>query len=239
MKDLLKVGIVIADEDEYAPLRNMVDSLGAERKDFYTREGHCFTFEKEGRKIAVHTLLCGIGMVNAAAAATFLAGEGCDIIINSGLSGGISGIARGQIMVGTRYIEHDFDLTPLGYPMCKKPLQEYIYSADKAMLDIFAELWPDIKQGVAVSGDSFISDEGKKNFLKSEFDAMSCDMESAAVAYVCSLANIRYIALRRISDDAGNDAVSSYTDMNDMREAVLVELICDTVKQFFNYSVLW
>ncbi len=239
MKDLLKIGYVVADEDEYAPLRNMTQTLMAQRSDFFGREGHKFSFKNGGRTIEVHSVLCGIGMTNAASAATFLALEGCDIIINSGLSGGISGIRRGELTVGTEYIEHDFDLTPLGYKPCQKPLQNYIYKADDELVNVLCRIIPELKMGVAVSGDSFISDEEKKNYLKSNFSAMSCDMESAAVAYVCEQAGIRYAAIRRISDDAGDDATQSYSDMNDLQEAVLVELFIDAVKCFFDHNILW
>lgn len=239
MKDVLKVGYIVADEDEYAPLRNMAEALSAERCDFYSREGHKFSFLEGARKIEVHSVLCGVGMVNATAAATFLAGEGADLILCSGLSGGISGIKRGELTVGTRYIEHDFDLTPLGYEMCKKPLQKYVYNADENLLDILCDIYPELKRGVIVSGDCFVGDNNKKEFLKNTFGAMSCDMESAAVAYVCDLANIPFAAVRRISDDAGNDAADSYTDMNNMREEVLIDLLIVAVKRFFNYNILW
>lgn len=239
MKDVLRVGIVIADEDEYAPLRSRVAELGAERCDFYKHEGHKFSFEKNSRKVVVHTLLSGIGMVNAAAAATYLATEGSDIILNSGLSGGISGIKRGELMVGTEYIEHDFDLTPLGYPLCKKPLQNYIYKADDRLLEIIEKLYPEIKKGVAVSGDSFISDASKKEFLKKEFSAMSCDMESAAVAYVCELADIGFASIRRISDDAGDDAAESYSNMNSLREEMLIELLIKFANSFLDFGIFW
>jgi adenosylhomocysteine nucleosidase len=239
MKDFLKIGYVVADEDEYAPLRNMTESIGAVRCDFFGREGHKFAFEKENRTVEVHSVLCGIGMTNAAAAATFLALEGCDIILNSGLSGGISGIKRGELSVGTEYIEHDFDLTPLGYKPCEKPLQNYVYKADEELVDILCEIFPALKKGVAVSGDSFISDEAKKNYFKDNFGAMSCDMESAAVAYVCEQANIRYAAIRRISDDAGDDATESYSDMNNLQETVLIELLIEAAKRFFDHNILW
>lgn len=239
MKELLRVGYIVADEDEYAPLRNMTDKLSLTRADFYSREGHVFSFEKEGKRVEVHSVLCGVGMVNAAAAATFLAGEGVDIILCSGLSGGISGIKRGELTIGTEYIEHDFDLTPLGYEMCKKPLQKYVYSADENLLNVMCDIYPELKRGVIVSGDCFIGDNNKKTFLKETFNAMSCDMESAAVAYVCDLAKIPFAAVRRISDDAGNDACESYTDMNNQREEVLIDLLVLAVKRFFDYNILW
>lgn len=238
MKDTIKIGIVIADECEYAPLREMTD-LGIQRADFFKREGHLFEFFSGKRKIIVHTILCGIGMVNAAAAATFLATEKCDIILNTGLSGGISGIAKNELMIGNKYIEHDFDLTPLGYEPCQKPLQNYVYSGDDDLINLFSEICPAIKVGVAASGDSFISDNLKKEFLKNTFNAMSCDMESAAVAYVCENADIKYLALRRISDDAGDDATSSYTDMNELKEVVLFDVLFCAIKEILNRDIFW
>lgn len=239
LNEILKIGYVVADEDEYAPLRSVADEYSAKRSDFFTREGHLFTLEKDGKTIEIHSILCGIGMVNAAAAATFLANKGVDILLCSGLSGGISGIKRGELTVGTKYIEHDFDLTPLGYEMCAKPLQKYIYDADKTLTDILTDIYPDLKRGVIVSGDCFVGDNNKKEFLKNTFGAMSCDMESAAVAYVADLAKIPFAAIRRISDDAGNDAAESYSEMNNLREEVLVALLFEAVKRFFDYNILW
>ena len=239
MKEVLKIGYIVADEDEYAPLRIAAGKYSAKRCDFYSREGHLFAFEKDGKTITVHSILCGIGMVNASAAATYLAGQGVDMLLCSGLSGGISGIKRGELTVGTKYIEHDFDLTPLGYEMCKKPLQKYVYEADSKLLDILCDIFPELKRGVVVSGDCFVGDNTKKEFLKNTFDAMSCDMESAAVAYVADLAEIPFAALRRISDDAGDDASDSYSEMNNLREEVLVELLLMAVKRFFDYNILW
>ena len=239
MKDYLKIGYIVADEDEYAPLRDMSEQLLAKRSDFYTREGHEFSFKQGQKEIIVHSVLCGIGMVNAAAAATFLAGEGCDIVLCSGLSGGISGIRKGELTVGTEYVEHDFDLSPLGYEICKKPLQKYIYRSDETLLDVLCDIFPELKRGVIASGDCFVGDNAKKEFLKSTFNAMSCDMESAAVAYVCDLAKVKFAAIRRISDDAGNDAASSYTEMNSLREETLINILIIAVKRFFDYDILW
>ena len=239
MKDLIKIGIVIADECEYAPIREKKDILSLERSDFYKREGHVFSFYKDGKRVQVHAILCGIGMINAAAAATFLATRGCEIIFNSGLSGGIHKIKRNELMIGDKYIEHDFDLTPLGYKPCEKPLQNFVYNADPELIALMKEVYPDVKVGVAVSGDCFVSDNKKRDFLKNQFNAMSCDMESAAVAYVCENADIKYLALRRISDDAGDDATESYSDMNEKKETVLVDLLITAAKRILDLENFW
>ena len=202
MKDILRVGLVIADEHEYVPMRKYVQKHCGNRKDFYKREGHLLSLCKNNMQIDVYSVLCGIGMVNAAAAAMYLVHNGADIIINTGLSGGISNINRGEITIGTQFIEHDFDLTPLGKKLGEKPSQKYIYDSDTDLLEHYCGLFRFIKKGVMVSGDSFVGDEELRKLLKDSWNAMSCDMESAAVAYVCDLTDTKFTAVRRISDDA-------------------------------------
>ncbi|MBO7217183.1 MAG: 5'-methylthioadenosine/S-adenosylhomocysteine nucleosidase, partial [Clostridia bacterium] len=128
-------------------------------------------------------------------------------------------------------IEHDFDLTPLGYELCEKPLQNYIYRGDDKIINTFCELYPFIKKGVVVSGDSFICDDNKRNFMKERFGAMSCDMESAAIAYVADLAKIPFVTLRKISDDAGSDANESYTAALNIDGKQVLEILLSVIEK--------
>lgn len=223
-----KIGLIIADESEYVMIREKAEELSAVRHDFFTREGHKFNL---GPDTELYTVLCGVGMVNAAAAATYFATLGVDAMLSFGLSGGISGVARGEFTVGTEYIEHDFDLTPLGYELCEKPLQNYVYKGDERIIDLFTDMYPFIKKGVVVSGDSFICDDGKRNFLKDRFNAMSCDMESAAAAYVSEIAKIPFVTLRKISDDAGSDANESYTAALDIDGKQVLEILLRVIER--------
>ena len=223
-----KIGLIIADESEYIMIRKKAEECGAERFDFFSREGHRF----ELSDYELYTVLCGVGMVNATAAATYFATMGVDAMLSFGLSGGINGIRRNEFMVGNEYIEHDFDLTPLGYKPCEKPLQEYIYKGDETLCNCFTELYPFIKEGVVVSGDSFICDDNKRNFFKNTFGAMSCDMESAAIAYVADLAKIPFTTLRKISDDAGDSASESYTDSLDINGDEVLEILLAATQKY-------
>lgn len=225
-----KIGLIIADESEYIMIRKKAEECGAERFDFFSREGH--RFELSGYEL--YTVLCGVGMVNAAAAATYFATMGVDAMLSFGLSGGINGIRRNEFMVGNEYIEHDFDLTPLGYKPCEKPLQDYIYKGDERLCNCFTELYPFIKEGVVVSGDSFICDDNKRNFFKDTFGAMSCDMESAAIAYVADLAKIPFTTLRKISDDAGDSASESYTDSLDINGDEVLEILLAAIQKYID-----
>lgn len=225
--DNLKIAIIVADADEYRALEERVQKSEFSEYSFLGRKGHKFSVKTEKGEAEVVSLLCGIGMVNAAAAAGHFATLGFDIILNYGLSGGVSGIRRGELCICDRFVEHDFDLTGIGYKPCEKPGQKYVYEASKTLMDICKGIVPNVKIGTAVSGDRFICDEAVRLSLKEGFNAMSCDMETAAIAYVCDFADIPFLALRRISDDAGSDALESYREMNTSDETLLSDYVFD------------
>ena len=222
MKEI-KIGLVIADKEEFLPFKPYANDFGAQSCDVLNREGYKFSFNGKKNMVTVHTVISKIGKVNAAACASYLIASGCDIILNFGLSGGVSGVNRGDITIADCYLEHDFDLTMIGYKPCEKPGQEYIYSADKRLLEIFSKVLPKAMVGTAVCGDRFICNEADRTFLKESFKAVSCDMETGAIAAVCHMADVPFIALRRISDDAGSDADSSYREMNTGGETALAD----------------
>lgn len=226
----LKIGIVVADNDEYAPLEALIKTGEYSEYNFLGRTGHSFKVAIDEGEAQVISLLCGIGKVNAAAATMHLIDKGCNIILNYGLSGGISGIARGELSLPSGFLEHDFDLTGIGYKPCEKPSQRYIYTASEMLIKLFLENIANAKCGTAVTGDCFVCDEKLRNDLKTQFDAMSCDMETAAIAYICDFSNIPFLSLRRVSDDAGADAIDSYRDMNTSNETLLSDMIIDFCK---------
>ncbi len=232
MEEVKTIGVVIADDEEYAPLMEYVEKYSGKEFSFYNRKGH--EFELEGGKIKVRFILSGIGKINAALAAHKLISDGADVILNAGLSGGISGISRGEIMVGKTFMEHDFDLRCFGYKLGEKPGQKSIYEASKKLNRIVMNKYKGIKCGPVVTGDSFVSDSVLRDILKNEFGAMSCDMETAAIAYICDESKIPFMSIRKISDDAGDDANSSYREMNELRESCLIDIIFEILPDTIN-----
>lgn len=226
-----KIGIVVADGDEYKALRNKLTRGEFEELEILKREAHKFEIKTDRGPVEVISILCGIGKVNAAAATVCLISMGCDVILNYGLSGGVSGIGRGEITIPDRFLEHDFDLQVLGYKPCEKPSQPtYIYKADDELLAIAKSVIKNAKCGTAVTGDSFICDDAVRINLANTFDAMSCDMETAAIAYVCEYSDIPFLAVRRVSDDAGSDAKEAYREMNVSDETVLYDYVEEVIK---------
>ncbi len=231
MSDKKKIGIIIADGDEFLPLKEKSAELGAESVKIAGRRAYRFTFQGNSGSAEVTAVHCGIGKVNAAAAATALAEKGVHIILNCGLSGGISGVVKNELCLPDKFLEHDFDLSGIGYKHCEKPGQEYIYSADAELLSVARRVLPSAKVGTAVTGDCFVQNDALRDFLKDEFSAMSCDMETAAVAYVCYAYGIGFLSVRKISDDAGNDAVDSYRELNALAEDTLINAIFAIIRE--------
>ena len=212
-EQLYTVGIVIADKDEYV---HVMKELGTDAVacDICGLIGHTAVLHANGHDIRVRTVCSGIGKVNAAAGAMHLCDAGCTYILNFGLSGGISGVKRGETVLPDKFLEHDFDLTGIGYKPCEKPSQKYIYDASGTLLKKAQMALGVTAGGTAVCGDRFICSAADREFLRDTFSATTCDMETAAIASVCDMASVPYLSVRRVSDDAGDDAYSSYKDMN-------------------------
>ncbi len=219
MNSIKKIGVVIADRDEYLPLKEIAKEFRAREFNVLGREG--ISFSLNGRE--VYCVCCGIGKVNAAATAMHLVDNGCELILNYGLSGGIDGAARKSVILPERFIEHDFDLTPLGYKPCEKPNQKYIYEASPLRETILKALG-NASGGTAVCGDRFICSKADSDWFKENFNATSCDMETAAIASVCDMTDTEFIAIRRVSDSADETATDSYTEMNTNDGLTLAEI---------------
>lgn len=217
-----KIGFVIADDSEFAPIGNYCKAHGGKTYERHSKK-YCRFFVGGVEFISV---LCGTGKVNAAAAAAALIeAENPDCIVNFGLSGAVNGVMKGEIMQGSRFVEYDFDLTPLGYKIGEKPQPVYVYEADGKMKSMIAAKYADIRSGVFATGDRFVTDDGLRRMLIDKFDANCCDMESAAIASVCHDYGVPFASLRYMSDGADGDASESYRAVNDLREDTLLNMI--------------
>lgn len=238
MKNLLKVGLIVADDAEYAALEN-IEGLNFEIKYFNCRKGHTFSFEKEGRVIEIWAICCGIGTVNAAIASQKTIDWGANILVNYGLSGGLFGVLRGEDVIGTSFFEYDFDLTCMGYKPCEKPGQPYIYDADKRLVSLALKAAAPAKSGKLASGDRFVSDTDLKEMLKNDFGAMCCDMETGAIASAAYFSSVPFVSLRRISDDAGEEATEVYREMNNANQDSMAQKAVSIIKSVFEDKSFW
>lgn len=220
-----KIGFVIADDSEFAPVEKHCANLNGKSYVLHSKK-YC-EFEQFGKTFIA--VLCGTGKVNAAMACTeLLIKSAPDCVINFGLSGAVNGVHRHEIVLGKTFIEHDFDLTPLGYKLGEKPSQTYIYHGD----DMLNKRLGDENTALCnfVTGDCFVTSAQLRDKLIAEFDANCCDMETAAIASVCHDFNTPFASLRYLSDGADESAKESYREINDLQEDTLLRIVLDSVK---------
>lgn len=238
MKDKLHLYLIIADDNEFAAAKSAAPEPVRDCS-LFGRTGFSFSLSEGGRTAEAVALYSRVGKVNAAACAAFAVAAGADYILNAGLSGRISGIARGEIMLATRFFEHDFDLTPLGYEKCEKPGQERELTSCPELDRLFLEACPGLKRGTAATGDCFVCDDQIRSDLRLRYHAMSCDMESAAIASVCADAGIGFSCLRKISDDAGTGADRDYHHAKNRLEQPLFSCFFAGIRKIFGVDALW
>lgn len=217
----MKIGFVIADENEYYPFLDFARENGA--KEYRKRNRDYVEFSYAGKDIIA--VKAGIGKVNGASSAAFLiADDKVDAIMSFGLSGAISGLSKNDIVAGTSYTECDFDLTAIGYPLGKKPQDVYVYEADKHLLETALKV-DGMKTAACGCGDLFLADKERKDLYKETFNINEFDMETGAEASVCYDAGIPFLAIRQVSDTADDTAAESYRELNDSQPVDLTVVI--------------
>ena len=186
-------------------------------EDIETMHVNSFTFYG-GRleKNEVVAMQCGIGKVNAATGAlTLIEGWKPDAVINTGIAGGTGqGAGVMDIVAGEQVAYHDVWCGPGNEP---GQVQGFPPAFDGA-LDLFgipalAEAGK-LKCGLIASGDRFISTpEELQRVLEVQPRAMAVDMESAAIAQVCYIKKLPFLAIRVISDTPGvENHLDQYAD---------------------------
>lgn len=207
-----------------------VSQLIAAMTDVKTQE-HAGRTYYEGTlgKRQVVVLKCGIGKVAAAIGAQVL----CDLyhvtaLINTGVAGGLHpALAVGDFVLGTSAVQHDFDVTALGYVrgyMCtggdnQKPT---VFTADKALAAQFraaaAPLLGESKviEGPIATGDLFVDSSEVKQQLIRQFGAAAAEMEGGAIAQTATANGVPFLLVRAISDLAEHQANISYETFEKM-----------------------
>ena len=164
---------------------------------------------------------CGVGKVNAGNCAQLLISVfGVDCVINTGVAGSLDAtIDIGDIVVSTDAVQHDFDLTPLGYaPGELYGVGSSSLPADEGMrtdaVNAVKVCSPEVHvfEGRVCTGDQFISSAAQKEAILSVFGGLCCEMEGGAIAQVCHQNGVPFVIIRAISDKADGSAEMDYTE---------------------------
>ncbi|OXM15815.1 5'-methylthioadenosine/adenosylhomocysteine nucleosidase [Paenibacillus herberti] len=161
----------------------------------------------------------GVGKVNAAVCTQALIDLGADCVLFTGVAGAIDPeLQIGDIVVSTASIQHDMDVTPLGFQPGVIPYQEIsTFPADPELVELAAGAGARAAKGKAIrgivlSGDQFIASREKVQSLREGFHGACAEMEGAAVAQVCHMNGIPYVVIRSMSDQADGSAHMNFAE---------------------------
>ena len=208
-----RTGIIGAMEEE-------VESLKLELKNLKTTTiGGMDFYEGELDGADVVIVKCGIGKVNAGTCAQLLINVfGVDCIINTGVAGSLDAtIDIGDFVISTDAVQHDFDLTPLGYaPGELDGIGSASLPADEDLreraINAVSQCAPEVHafEGRVCSGDQFIASDEQKKEILDKFGGLCCEMEGGAIAQICHQNGVPFVIIRAISDKADGSAHMDY-----------------------------
>lgn len=196
------IGIICAMEIELQKIRNSMQNVKTEKISSIN-----FNMGKFMRKDCV-AAVSGVGKVNAAVCAqTMSLKYNPEFILNVGIAGGLlNEMQVYDIAVSTSAVQCDVDTSAVGDPKgfistieivnlpCSQNLANLILNSDKIEnMKIY--------QGTIASSDKFIVDKNELQKIKSDFNAIACDMETASIAQVCYMNSTEFLSVRVISDN--------------------------------------
>ncbi|RWZ59997.1 5'-methylthioadenosine/S-adenosylhomocysteine nucleosidase [Halobacillus fulvus] len=162
-------------------------------------------------------LKSGIGKVNAAMSTTILH-ERYDIeaVINTGSAGGFAkDLEVGDVVISSLVAHHDVDVTAFQYEYGQVPGMPAMYAADDKLIDqamqAVKETNAKAARGIIATGDSFMQDQTRVDFVRGKFPEMiAAEMEAAAIAQVCHKYGTPFVVIRALSDIAGKESSISF-----------------------------
>ena len=178
-----------------------------------------------------------IGKVFATLTATILIEKfECDMLLFSGVAGAISDELKiGDLVIADGLCQHDLDITAFGHPHGYVPEGEVCIPTDVSLRRIAKEVALKkgivLKEGVIATGDQFIADADRKDWIGEVFKAHALEMEGASVAVVCNALNVPFFILRAISDAADMDAGFDFDTFLESSAKVSADFILSMVEE--------
>ena len=160
----------------------------------------------------------GVGKVNAARTTQILIDKfEVDAVINVGSAGASNDeLNIGDIVIGKKLVQHDFDITAFGHPKGYISNAGQYFNSIKQLIEQMENAIQNLEDSdfkilvvTIASGDIFCTETKMKEKIRNKFEADAIEMEGAAIAQVCQLDNVPFIVIRGISDSPnGNNEIT-------------------------------
>ena len=146
----------------------------------------------------------GIGKVNAAMSAQyFIDRYQPDWIVNAGVAGSFHDLPIGTVVLAEDFVQHDIDTSAVDGVLGLIPKLELTSlptdQPDRAGA-ILAGLGVAFTRGRVATGDVFMTKGDPANDVAAEFSPTLCEMEGCAIAQVCLRNQVKFTALKSVSD---------------------------------------
>ncbi|WP_255570079.1 5'-methylthioadenosine/adenosylhomocysteine nucleosidase [Cohnella sp. CFH 77786] len=208
------IGIIGAMQEEIDLLLRAIQDERVER--------HAGISYYVGRLHGTNVVLCksGVGKVNAAVCTQVLIDRfGADAVIFTGVAGALDpALEIGDIVVSRSSVQHDMDVTALGFARGAIPYQEVSdFPADESLVRLACEAGERVfpgrcRIGKVLSGDQFIADRETVKRLHEEMGGACTEMEGASVAQVCYMNAVPHVIIRSMSDKADGSAHVNFAE---------------------------
>ena len=188
------IGIIVAEEKELTAVKNIMTDI----KEVSIYEKIFYKGLIDNKNITL--VKSNVGKVNSSRICQLLIDNfDPSLVINIGTAGSIDKILDiGDIVVGDRLVQYDFDVTPFGRKLGEiENIGEFI-EVDKKLLNLFNDI--NVIIGTIATGDKFIIDYEEKNNIRNNFNALCIEMEGASIAQVCLLDKVPFLVIRCITD---------------------------------------
>jgi len=231
----MKIAIMGAMPEEVAPIVAKLDDM---KMTEYAANTYYEGFY-HGQEVVV--AYSKIGKVFATLTATMLIEKfGCDSLLFSGVAGAISDELKiGDLIIADGLCQHDLDITAFGHPYGYVPEGEVCIPTDVNLRNTAKAVAKAkglvLKEGIIATGDQFVANAERKDWIGAEFNADALEMEGASVAVVCSALDVPFFILRAISDAADMDASFNFDAFLESSAKISADFILamvDEIKQY-------
>lgn len=159
-------------------------------------------------------VVSGICKVNAAIASQLLIDKfGVEAIINTGVCGGLAeGTKLFDTIISEKVYYHDVDEVFLTDEI--PFLEGGYFEADEQLIQLSKEIAKEdssIKIGTTICGEQFITDNERPELIR-RYNAYGVDMETGAIAHVCHVNKVKFIAIRSVTDDSNHNGIEFFRE---------------------------
>lgn len=226
----MKIAILSAMQEELDPILKNVDVL--EKIDYADNTFYIAKFLSHDLVLAYSK----IGKVNAALTATIMIEKfRCEIMLFAGVAGSLKDLKIKDLIVAKDLVQHDLDISAFGHPFGYVPGSKTIINTSKELnlvaKDVARSLDLDIKFGTIATGDQFLNNEQRKDWIVRTFDADAVEMEGCAVGVVCDSLKIPFFVLRCISDNSGGKAEVDFDEFLNYVAAISAQFLLKMVEK--------